>query len=346
MYDVVIIGLGPAGATLARLLDSRFQVACIDKKSDKADSFSKVCGGLISPDAQKALASFELTLPTSVLSSPQIFSVKTYDLTSHMIKNYQRFYINVNRHRFDRWLCSLIPTGVELYEDCRCSSVERTDSGYAVTFIKNGTPHTLHTRYVVGADGANSIVRKLLYPQKKIRSYLAIQQWFEDKNAKPFYSCVFDEKNTDCYSWSISKDNVFIFGGAYPKQGGRGRFEAQKKILEGYGIHFGEVIRTEACVVLRPSKPSDLCCGKDGAFLIGEAGGFISPSSLEGISSAINTAKSLAQVLNSGSEHPNNAYRRATLPLRMKLSLKIVKCPFMYFPPLRRAVMKSGIQTI
>lgn len=346
MYDVVIIGLGPAGATLARLLDSSLAVACIDKKSDKPDSFSKVCGGLISPDAQKALAVFELTLPTSVLSSPQIFSVKTYDLTSGMVKNYQRFYINVNRHRFDRWLTSLIPPQVELYEDARCTLVEKANTGYNVTFVQDGVSHTLYTRYVVGADGANSMVRRLLYPHKKIRSYLSIQQWFQDKNAKPFYSCVFDEANTDCYSWSISKDNIFIFGGAYPKQGGRERFEAQKRALSKQGITFGEPIRTEACLVLRPSKPSDLCCGREGAFLVGEAGGFISPSSLEGISSAINTARALATVLNSRCENPNRAYHRATRGVRARLTLKIIKCPFMYFPPLRRLVMRSGLETI
>lgn len=346
MYDVVIIGMGPAGATLARLLDADLQVACIDKKTDDPNGFSKVCGGLISPDAQKALAVFELTLPTSVLSSPQIFSVKTFDLTSGMVKNYQRFYINVNRHRFDRWLISLVPPRVERFEDARCSRVEQTADGYAITLVQGGREHTLHTRFVVGADGANSMVRRLLYPNKKIRSYLSIQQWFEDQNVKPFYSCVFDEKNTDCYSWSISKDNVFIFGGAYPKQGGRERFEAQKQALEGHGIHFGKAIKTEACVVLRPARPGDLCCGRDGAFLIGEAGGFISPSSLEGISSAINTARCLATVLNSRCESPNKAYLRATRAIRAKLTLKIMKCPFMYFPPLRRLVMRSGLETI
>ena len=40
----------------------------------------KPCGGLISGDAQKALASFDMTLPKDVLVDPQIFAVKTIDL--------------------------------------------------------------------------------------------------------------------------------------------------------------------------------------------------------------------------------------------------------------------------
>ena len=60
-YDVAIIGLGPAGATAARLLDSRLRVIAIDQKQ-AAGGFQKPCGGLLAPDAQKALARFDLTL--------------------------------------------------------------------------------------------------------------------------------------------------------------------------------------------------------------------------------------------------------------------------------------------
>lgn len=52
--------------------------------------------------------------------------------------------------------------------------------------------------------------------QKKIRTYMSIQQWFSETHDNPFYSCIFDSENTDCCSWSISKDNKFIFGGAFP----------------------------------------------------------------------------------------------------------------------------------
>ncbi|MFH5978353.1 colicin M resistance protein CbrA, partial [Clostridium perfringens] len=93
--------------------------------------------------------------------------------------------------------------------------------------------------------------------------------------------------------------NQFIFGGAYPLNNPREKFENQKKKLEKLGFKFGEPLKTEACLVLRPSKYSDFCCGKDNAFLIGESAGFISPSSLEGISSAINSANYLSEILNS-----------------------------------------------
>ena len=346
MYDIAIIGLGPAGSTLARLLNKDFRVIAIDKKTFGGDGFQKPCGGLLSSDAQKALAGFDMTLPKEVMVDPQIFAVKTIDLKNGITRHYQRFYINLDRHKFDLWLESIIPSGVEVHTNSVCTKVERVTDGFSVTYRENGEETTVKARYLVGADGANSIVRRTFYPQKKIRNYLSIQQWFPEQHPNPFYSCIFDPENTDCCSWSISKDRQFIFGGAFPKDNARQRFENQKQKLEKLGFRFGEPLKTEACLVLRPSSLRDFCCGKDDAFLIGESAGFISPSSLEGISSAIVSAQKLSEVLNDEKENRNRRYRAKTRSIRWKLFLKVLKCPFMYHSFLRKLVMKSGLQTI
>lgn len=57
-----------------------------------------------------------------------------------------------------------------------------------------------------------------------------------------------------------------------------------KRRLKAYGYEFDNPVKTEACLVLSPSSLKQLCYGRDNCFLIGEAAGFISPSSLEGIS--------------------------------------------------------------
>ena len=170
------------------------------------------CGGLLSPDAQKALSRFQLTLPKELLASPQIFSVRTLDLPSGITRHYQRFYLNMDRHRFDLWLASLIPACASVFDRSRCDGLwklepgrleQLPEGGYLLSIRREGESRWLLSRSLAGADGANSLVRRRFFSQP-IRQYLSIQQWFPQQDSPPEYLSVFDERLTDCYAWCLS----------------------------------------------------------------------------------------------------------------------------------------------
>ncbi len=350
MYDIAIIGGGPAGSTLARLLgqSGKFPAGKILLIDGQTERNKKPCGGLLAPDAQKALAHFDLVLPKSVLVDPQIFSVKTIDVERRKIRYYSRHYLNIDRYAFDKWLCSLVPDTVEILRG-RCLKRERTEKGFLLTVKTGGLERKIEAQFIVGAEGAASQTRKTFFRDSIFR-YVAIQQWYRNSEADtPFYSCVFDEKTSESCSWSICKDGSFIYGGCFAPRDCRAAFERQKDRLRDWlGFDFSRCIKTEACLALRPKSPRDFQTGKGGAYLVGEAAGFISPSSFEGISSAIVSGSMLAEAFLAGGEEKAIArrYRRKTAKLRAKLTLKMGKRWFMYTPFVRSLIMRSGIQSV
>ncbi len=343
-YDVAVVGAGPAGAIFARELSRlcpELRVVIVDGQTELR---CKPCGGLLAPDAQKALAQFDLTLPNSILADPQIFTVETIDLVSRRVRYYQRHYLNMDRYRFDRWLISLLPTSVEVLNG-RVGDIKRAGDRLELTLKDT----VITAKSVVGADGGGSVVRRQLL-KKPMRQYIAIQETYADRGQRlPYYSCVFDPETSESCSWMIRKDGEIIFGGAFDKKGCREAFERQKARLEDFTKEkFGEVIRKEACLVGSPRSMRDLCCGDAGVYLVGEAAGFISASSFEGISYAVLSGKLLAESFADGrtADKVLKEYRQKTRGLRTKLCVKSFKRFVLCSPILRGVIMKSGIQSV
>ncbi len=343
-YDIAVLGLGPAGSIFCKNLPKNLKVIAIDRKSFLEEGFKKNCGGLLAEDAQKELIKLNLNLPKKILADPQIFYVKTYDMNSNLVRNYQRTYLNMDRHKFDMWLISLIPKNVEVNLESTIRKIEKIENYYKITYHKAGQEYVIEAKNIVGADGASSHVRKILYPNKKTRRYLSIQKHYVSKNQKAFYACIFDNKITDSYSWAVSKNETLIFGGAYPEKNAKEAFNKQERKLKEIGFLFGEELKEETCFVLCPEKYSDFCIGEDGAFLIGEAAGFISPSSLEGLSYALASGRILAESF--FTEKPYHTYQKKSRKIKYKLLIKIWKRPFMYWKSLRYLIMKFKIQAI
>jgi len=347
-YDIVIVGAGPAGTVFARelaLARPELRLLLIDGQTADA---AKPCGGLLAPDAQKLLARFDLALPKEVLADPQIFAVETIDLGRRMVRYYQRHYLNMDRYAFDAWLLSLVPRQVEVIRG-KCTDIQTAAEGYILAIRRGSEVCTVQAQALVGADGAGSVVRRCFFRPVQVQ-YVAIQQWFENQGQRlPYYSCIFDRETSDSCSWTIHKGDHVIFGGAFHKRGCRQAFERQRARLEAYlGSSFGQAVKTEACLVSSPRSMKDYCTGTGQVFLLGEAAGFISASSFEGLSSAMYSGKMLADAM-AGTDtwaQAQQQYRKRTRSLRLKLRLKSIKRMLLCSPFIRGLILRSGIQSI
>lgn len=355
-YDLVIVGAGPAGSTLARLLGKQYRILLIDKRTFDETGRRKSCGGLVAPDAQKMLAAFGLGIPLSVLVSPQIFSVDTVDLETGDRCSYQRHYINADREALDRWLLSLIPvlhpaetddgTGNRLAAGAFFRSSREDGRKLVVRYSNAGRETEVRTRLLVGGDGAGSVIRRGIVQDRKGQLYLSVQHWLEGVPESRAYGAFFDRRLTDFYGWSIPKGNNLIVGGAFPAGSSvAANFSRLKQALSplGYLSGAGRILRREGALIFRPRSTADLVTGRGRVALIGEAAGFISPSSAEGLSYAFRSSLYLAEALEQGFDGWLTRYRSGCRSLEADILWKRFKAVGMSTPLVRRVALRSGI---
>ncbi len=352
MYDIAIIGSGPAGANLARLIGDKYKVLLLDKRDFYNESPInrpvKCCGGLLAPDAQKMIAKLGLGIPKDVLVTPQLFAVRAVDLTKNLERLYQRFYFNIDRGRFDRWLVSLIPPNVDKRFNALFRDFSETSDGYEIKYLYEKKEISAKARIVVGADGAFSAVRKHICGDTNTpKTYIAIQERFECADYIPYFTAIFDEQITDFYSWIIPKENYLFLGSALaPGESAWQKFDMLKTKLAEIGFNFNGKVKTEGAYIYRPKRISQFFAGKDNVALIGEAAGAISPSSAEGISYALKSSLYLAASLENGTESFLERYKKMSRDILTNLFLKNIKSPAIYNPALRYFIIRSGLQSI
>jgi flavin-dependent dehydrogenase len=279
------------------------------------------------------------------------------DWDNHLVRSYARQYVNIDRTAFDRWLLSLVPQTADIRHHAAYQKSEPNADGLTLHFTENDEPKTAQVRFLVGADGAFSTVRREFFPNVAMpKRYIAVQHWFERDAVSirpPFgidvwndYIGIFDSALTDFYIWMIPKSSQLILGGAFPLGTNvASTMQVVRERLESLGLRFGTLVKRQAGQILRPICPSSLCFGNARTILIGEASGLISPSSAEGISGALISAFHLAEAFRPTGFDPA-LYRRLLRKRLWSLWLRRCKIPLMFYPRLRKYVMLSGLTAL
>ena len=155
-YDVIVIGAGPAGSTCARECAKRgLRTLLLDRMSFPR---SKPCGGALSA---QALARLDFPLPSEIIEQ-ECFTIRVhYGSRTAEVRRDQRISAMVSRDRFDRFLVDkATEQGVDFQQKEKVVGVVDGAETVRVTTEKS----TYQGRYVVAADGANSITARMIRP--------------------------------------------------------------------------------------------------------------------------------------------------------------------------------------
>lgn len=346
MYDIVIVGGGISGSVLGKFLDKKYKVLILEKRdfNDENNKKIKSCGGLLAHEAQAALSSLGYGMPKEVLVSPQVFYVKVYDLDNDLENFYYKDYINFDREKFDNWLLDKASKNVEVKRGVIYKSYQKVDTGYEINFFEKGVKKKVLTKKIIGADGAASQVRNQFYNGREFnRQYVTIQRVYKMDREFSYHGAIFDSTINPYYSWFIPKEGKFILGTALKKcKDVKKKFNQLEEKMKQKGFDLSNPICDEGTVVNKPHF-GEFYPGDDDIILIGEAAGFISPSSHEGISFAIRSAHLLSKALNKNIDKPLSIYKKSLWKIRLSIFMKIFKAKIMYNRFFRKYIIKSNV---
>lgn len=327
--DLLVIGAGPAGISVAREAKD-LEVLLVDSSTLPRD---KPCSGLLVEESTEILDKWGI--PRSVFCDPPHLDLHYIDIDNRLDVLQKKALGNTNRQKLDTWLLSLLEKRVQVWENTTVSKIE-VDDAARVTVIRNGKKQIIIAKNVVGADGATSTIRRLL-GHKPVFRYRTTQHFI--KTTKKIVDCqfIYWNKLTDWYLWLLPKDKgILEIGGAFNQNTDD---ENALKILRKKMHVDGQIIKKRSWLLSQPRERKDIFLGQNHVFLAGEAAGFISPSTGEGISFGLRSGSVLGQAL--VCEDPLTEYKKLAESLISEVLTKTIKAQALSDPYTRAKLLKS-----
>jgi geranylgeranyl reductase len=299
LFDAVVVGGGPAGATAAADLARLGRTVLLLDRAGRI----KPCGGAIPP---RAIRDFDI--PESLLvaraAGARIVSPKARQI-SMPIEN--GFVGMVDRDVFDEWLRDRAAAAGAFRRVATFERISRDDDGGAVVVFRHKTAEgeaqesRVRTRMIVGADGALSTVARQALPNARPMPYVFAyheivrssdaSSGFDGKRCDIYYDGTI---SPDFYGWIFPHGETTSVGVGSARKGFSLR-TATAKLRAVSGLAAAQTIRCEgAPIPLRPRRKWDN--GRD-VVLAGDAAGVVAPASGEGIYYAMLSGRLAAEAV-------------------------------------------------
>ena len=299
IFDAVVVGGGPAGATVANdLAVSGRSVLLLDRAGR-----IKPCGGAIPP---RLMRDFDIPddLLCARITSARMIAPSGVAVDMPIAKGFVGM---VNREVFDEFLRERAARSGADRRTGTFTTLTRDDDGVAVVHYKSKDDDEVAVRahVVIGADGANSAVARQAVPGKTkfVFAYHEIVQAPDAAtplDARTSYDrtrcdVYYDGRmSPDFYSWVFPHGATMSVGNGSAHKGFSLR-KAVGELRQRSGLDGFRTIRHEgAPIPLKPLRRWDN--GRD-VVLVGDAAGVVAPASGEGIYYAMASARFAAEAI-------------------------------------------------
>lgn len=290
-YDIIIVGTGPAGATLAYELASKGITVLLLEK-EKLPRY-KACAGGVTFKAAKLLA-FDISPVVESVINGLRFSYKCSHQGTRL--GDKPLVYTVMREKFDYFLVEKAQdAGAAVLDEQKVVQV-RIETGKATVYTQN---HTFTARVIVGADGANSTIARELGLMRGVGLNLGLEaEVYVDGEVLSRWDNLTEIDLGSVppgYAWIFPKKNHLSIGVVGPLRSTKRMRTYLNKLLESQNLGNYKVSTLRAGLL--PVRKRAMPITAERALLIGDAAGLTDALTGEGIYYAIKSAQLAAPVI-------------------------------------------------
>jgi geranylgeranyl reductase family protein len=294
--DVIVIGGGPAGAMTAyHLAKAGVRVRVLEAK---AFPRQKPCGGGLQ---WRAIASIPFDL-TPVLRGTIHGVAVSYGLGAPHQRSYSEPLIHtILRPEFDQFLLQQAHSaGAVVCHGIRCRGFEYRNGGAICAHTDSGE---FEARCLVGADGANSIVRPLLSARDgyfwQAALFCEVPQHLLRADASAMDAILVDWGTLPSgYAWAFPKRGYINFGAGGPVDVARYLKPYAASFIRSTGlVHPDDCSRLNFIGHQLPTLTARSRIAGESVLLVGDAAGLVEPFTGDGISFACHSAATAARCI-------------------------------------------------